>query len=884
MESSSGETDGHTEDLTVRKKSRFRVLKSRLFSRLKKKETEGRMKQSQSTGDVTAQEGRRSEDESEDDSLYPKGTLSSRALSHDSIFLADQVQSTEPTRVLSQENVHSRIKALQLKLQQQNMRLVRPPLLIPGKHVEDSGATSEDDGLPCSPPEMSFQEAPHRANLKFPRAKRHLSCLSLAGTGSEEEEQGGFSQPSSRPLSPASPLSPLALISSPADFASASEGVDFASPAQVPILDNSAARHRMSVKPRNQRASTKGKRPPNLRRPKSNSLNNLDQPLSETEETPQSVTTTQTMNDYSCYSQDATLAEVSLTSTIELQEQEKVRALDGGPLSPSKRRNEAIKPAELFQPESKIRSNTPALQPMPTLCFSMLCDETERASDLTKDQLGKEPLDDSQHISKTTVNVKELFQTTTVQVPHSLVNRTTLYDVTNEKTVEIVTPGSTDSKNIGTDVSKSAESSTRMNPVPPLRTKKPTPAPKNNNAPIKIPSSKPSNENEAASYIVMESSSRQDDKPERSGSFRFCSASAKYLSKTSGEQMGKQDEEIYDNIMLLKSISYNQNLPTPVKPVANTKTTDGCRNADSNPDKKISLQSNTMTQNASRTAGSNNPENKESRNSEEAEDRSGLFGVKLRSTSLSLRYRSDLASLKDKTKRHSLEAHPLQSGLFGEETSISDMEAISPQGMSALQSTDSQDDPTLNKVSERETCTRPSSRSETDCRSEPPWMGIARERTRVHQSFTKPPTQPALPPNFASSSTTLSSSTQPTIPKPTIQPRTLLLPTSKSQLKTSLTTELQPVNQPLPQHPPKPTPRLMLERWSMSNQRAEKSAASQSTNADELPDVKGESKSRARSTNQMESDQQQSQPDRTQPSWMELAKRKSLAWSDKSLD
>lgn len=37
------------------------------------------------------------------------------------------------------------------------MRLA-PPLLIPGKRMEDSGATSEDDGLPCSPPEMSFQE------------------------------------------------------------------------------------------------------------------------------------------------------------------------------------------------------------------------------------------------------------------------------------------------------------------------------------------------------------------------------------------------------------------------------------------------------------------------------------------------------------------------------------------------------------------------------------------------------------------------------------------------------------------------------------------------------------------------------------------------------
>uniref|UniRef100_A0A3Q0TA44 Uncharacterized protein n=1 Tax=Amphilophus citrinellus TaxID=61819 RepID=A0A3Q0TA44_AMPCI len=40
--------------------------------------------------------------------------MGSRALSHDSIFLADQVLTDpEPARVLSQENVHSKIKALQ---------------------------------------------------------------------------------------------------------------------------------------------------------------------------------------------------------------------------------------------------------------------------------------------------------------------------------------------------------------------------------------------------------------------------------------------------------------------------------------------------------------------------------------------------------------------------------------------------------------------------------------------------------------------------------------------------------------------------------------------------------------------------------------------------
>lgn len=43
--------------------------------------------------------------------------MGSRALSHDSIFLAEEVLAdVEPSRILSQENVHGKIKALQVKL------------------------------------------------------------------------------------------------------------------------------------------------------------------------------------------------------------------------------------------------------------------------------------------------------------------------------------------------------------------------------------------------------------------------------------------------------------------------------------------------------------------------------------------------------------------------------------------------------------------------------------------------------------------------------------------------------------------------------------------------------------------------------------------------
>ncbi|KAI1899855.1 hypothetical protein AGOR_G00066070 [Albula goreensis] len=271
METNTGEPEGSSEDITGKKKSKFKVLRTRLFGRRRRKETEGLMKQSQSASDVTTEGGGRGGDDSGDEFMYSPGVLGSRAMSHDSIFLADQSQApVEPTRVLSQENVHGKIKALQMKLQQQNMHLGPPPLLIPGKRTEDAGASSEDDGLPHSPPETSFslhEGLVQGSATKFPDTHRHHSSLSLAGTGSEEEEQG-FSDSSSRPLSPAS---------KPPTTPATPPGVDFDSPAQfTPFLDNSAARHRMAVKPRKQRASTKGRRLPRL--------NALDRPLPEKDE------------------------------------------------------------------------------------------------------------------------------------------------------------------------------------------------------------------------------------------------------------------------------------------------------------------------------------------------------------------------------------------------------------------------------------------------------------------------------------------------------------------------------------------------------------------------------------------------------------------------
>ncbi|XP_017560140.1 CRACD-like protein isoform X2 [Pygocentrus nattereri] len=276
MEATGDQEGGNSEDLTGKKKPKLQILKSRLFGKMKRKENEGVMKQSQSASDIM--EGIRN---LEDNYKCSQSMLGSRALSHDSIFLSDQCQpDPEPQRVLSQENIHGKIRALQMKLQQQNIHLGPPPLVLPIKRSEDPGGSSEDDGLPHSPPEILG--IPKNMPYKFLIPPRNHSSLSLGGTGSEEEEQSPM-EPSAQPVLPR-PISPTP---APVSTSVPGPGVDFSTPAQfIPCLDNSAARHRMSVKPRNQRASTKSRRLPTSAgcRPRSESMNNLERPLTESEE------------------------------------------------------------------------------------------------------------------------------------------------------------------------------------------------------------------------------------------------------------------------------------------------------------------------------------------------------------------------------------------------------------------------------------------------------------------------------------------------------------------------------------------------------------------------------------------------------------------------
>ncbi|XP_044283216.1 acrosomal protein KIAA1210 homolog isoform X2 [Varanus komodoensis] len=244
-----GEETG--EELSRKKKSKFQTFKN-FFAKKKKKSKElsspmgggSRLKASQSSSDVNI-----------DSSLLhaavepgSKGSMGNKALSHDSVFIFEALPDVAG-QMASQENLPGKVKALQLRLQQ-NLRFGSPPLVITSKKMEDTGTVSEDDGLPRSPPEIS----PLHDILTCPVSKsanpvqRHRS-LSLGGTDSEDEQVplGCSSRPLSSPFSTA--------LGSPAGPTCHLLPVDFNSPATpLGCLDTSVARHRIAMNPRRQKA------------------------------------------------------------------------------------------------------------------------------------------------------------------------------------------------------------------------------------------------------------------------------------------------------------------------------------------------------------------------------------------------------------------------------------------------------------------------------------------------------------------------------------------------------------------------------------------------------------------------------------------------------
>ncbi|XP_062484541.1 CRACD-like protein isoform X5 [Pezoporus occidentalis] len=184
------EAEGDGEDNSGKKKSKFKSFK-KFFGKKKRKESSSgssTLKLFQSTSDVAASHNMHVNYDSEDELETHKGIMGSRALSHDSIFIPETGQEpARPVRVFSQENISDRIRALQMKLQP-TMKLGPPPPFGPNaKRTEDAGTSSEDDGLPRSPPEMSLLHENLNSGIRTRRTQSE-SLTDLSCTPEEEEE------------------------------------------------------------------------------------------------------------------------------------------------------------------------------------------------------------------------------------------------------------------------------------------------------------------------------------------------------------------------------------------------------------------------------------------------------------------------------------------------------------------------------------------------------------------------------------------------------------------------------------------------------------------------------------------------------------------------
>lgn len=192
-----------------------------------------------------------SDEETLEDSLRSfSSSLGTRAFSHDSVFIPDGGAESEQTvQAMSQDSVLGKVKTLQRQLGKNIKFGQHPPSAIPMKKA-DSG-------------EPRFEEHPF---LTCPVESVPEQALVLVDTESKPSETPGTPSPLNLPAArsemeekaaPVKPSRPKRLFSS----AGTIESVNLdAIPLAIARLDNSAAKHKLSVKPKNQRVSRKHRR------------------------------------------------------------------------------------------------------------------------------------------------------------------------------------------------------------------------------------------------------------------------------------------------------------------------------------------------------------------------------------------------------------------------------------------------------------------------------------------------------------------------------------------------------------------------------------------------------------------------------------------------
>ncbi|XP_023445202.1 capping protein-inhibiting regulator of actin dynamics isoform X2 [Dasypus novemcinctus] len=173
--------------------------------------------------------------------------MGTRAFSHDSIFIPDGGAESEQTiQAISQDNILGKVKTLQQQLGKNIKFGQPPPSAIPMKKADGVESGLEEDLFLTSPMDIVTQQDIVLSDTenKSSDTPSSLSPLNLPGARSEMEEK----------VAPVKPSRPKRHLSS----AGTIESVDLdAIPLAIARLDNSAAKHKLAVKPKNQRVSKK---------------------------------------------------------------------------------------------------------------------------------------------------------------------------------------------------------------------------------------------------------------------------------------------------------------------------------------------------------------------------------------------------------------------------------------------------------------------------------------------------------------------------------------------------------------------------------------------------------------------------------------------------
>ncbi|KAM3672304.1 capping protein-inhibiting regulator of actin dynamics isoform 1-T1 [Ammospiza maritima maritima] len=236
-----------------KKAGKFQPFK-KLFGKRKKREPaseceEPKLKPSHSFGSIC--NGAFSLDGEPDGGLRSSHySMGSRAFSHDSIFIPDgRTESEQAIQAMSQENVLGKVKILQQQLAK-NIKFGQPPqMTISARTMGEANASTEDDALLSSPTETEAQQDTVISDCSNKSADTpdFLRKMNFLGTGYEMEEK----------LTPMKSARPKRQFSCSGTI----ETINLDSvPQALARLDNSAAKHKLSVKPKKQRMSRQHKR------------------------------------------------------------------------------------------------------------------------------------------------------------------------------------------------------------------------------------------------------------------------------------------------------------------------------------------------------------------------------------------------------------------------------------------------------------------------------------------------------------------------------------------------------------------------------------------------------------------------------------------------